>query len=671
MHGDGEPGPHKVVLVAMPYASVERPSLALGTLAAVLDRAGISVRVIHGNLMFAERIGRIGYESINNTDITLQMGEWTFSQAAFRTEVCRAPDYVAGLGQMAAPQPDLAKTLLAIRAEAECLVDELAETIVASHPRIVGCSSVFQQHCASLALLRCIKELDPAIVTMMGGANCEAEMGVATHDRYRWVDFMVSGEADKLLPDLCRLIFQNGCEVPASELPDGVLGPASRDAAAGSAPAPRAMIADLDELPIPNFDDYFAQLESSPLRDYVIPGLPIETSRGCWWGAKHHCTFCGLNGIGMAFRAKSEERTRQEMRYLAERYNLKKFNAVDNILNTKYFNRVLPWLAERGDMLVFYETKANLRKSQVEMLARAGVRWIQPGIEAMHDGLLALLEKGCSVVINVQLLKWAYNNGIWVTWNHLYGAPGDKLEWYDEVAEWLPAIAHLQPPAGGTVTQIRFDRFSPYFNKPASYGLDLAPHWGYSQVYPVGGEHLAAQAYFFQHIGLPGPEPERLRAVVQEWSRLFYRQDGAPSALPERARTAPVLEAEDDGDTATIRDTRPCATVPRHDLTVLESRICRACDTACGARGIVEAVRRAGGDESETAIAAARKGLVERKIVMDFNGKFLCLATVANAPPYVGFEHFAGGLFVLGRRKRAPLPADPWQMSVQSLFQSS
>ncbi len=36
--------------------------------------------------------------------------------------------------------------------------------------------------------------------------------------------------------------------------------------------------------------------------------VPYETSRGCWWGQKKHCTFCGLNPLGMNYRAKSPER---------------------------------------------------------------------------------------------------------------------------------------------------------------------------------------------------------------------------------------------------------------------------------------------------------------------------------------------------------------------------
>ena len=240
----------------MPYVSVERPSVALGTLAAALKREGITTRTIHGNLMFAQRIGMAAYEGINNSDITCQIGEWTFSEAAFGPSVRAIDEYVAGLCRDGHPEAELKGSLLTIRAAAAAFIDDLAKRVVAEHPRIVGCSSVFQQQCASLALLRRVHEIDPSIVTMLGGANCEASMGVVTHEQYRWVDFVVSGEADKLLPDLCRLVFAHGRDVPASQLPYGVLGPTSRSAPSnghGSARqnAARAVINDLDELPIP------------------------------------------------------------------------------------------------------------------------------------------------------------------------------------------------------------------------------------------------------------------------------------------------------------------------------------------------------------------------------------------------------------------------------------
>ncbi len=663
----------EVVFALMPYVSVERPSVALGTLAAALKREGITTRTIHGNLMFAERIGMADYEGINNSDITLQIGEWTFSEAAFGPSARDIDEYIAGLCREGHPEAGLKDSLLTIRAAAAAFIDDLARRVVAEHPRIVGCSSVFQQQCASLALLRRVHEIDPSIVTMLGGANCEASMGVVTHEQYRWVDFLVSGEADKLLPDLCRLIFEYGRDVPASQLPYGVLGPASRGTASdgqGSMPqsAPRAMINDLDEIPIPDFDDYFEQLKNSPLRDHILPGLAIETSRGCWWGAKHHCTFCGLNGAGMAFRAKSEARVEKEVLWLSERYNLKKFMTVDNILDNRYFGHVLPLFAERGDLLFFYETKANLHRSWVETLSRAGVRWIQPGIEALHDDLLTLIKKGCSVSTNVQLLKWSYNYGIWVIWNHLYGAPGDKPEWYEKIADWLPLIMHLQPPTTGGMTRIRYDRFSPYFNQAEAFGLKLVPYWAYGHTYPLDQQQLMDQVYFFCHDGPVSPAPTRLISLVLDWATMFYGTRTSASALPRRSEHAPVLEMTDNGKHISIRDTRPCAVAPHHELSVLESQICRACDAAQSASGVVRALRAAGSRKTEEAIIAALQRLVDLKIIADFDGKFLCLATEDNPVPYLGFEDFAGGLALLAGRRPAVRPDDPWDVPIQQLF---
>jgi hypothetical protein len=45
-----------VYLVAMPYAALERPSLALGLLKASLINHGISAKVCYANFAFAETI---------------------------------------------------------------------------------------------------------------------------------------------------------------------------------------------------------------------------------------------------------------------------------------------------------------------------------------------------------------------------------------------------------------------------------------------------------------------------------------------------------------------------------------------------------------------------------------------------------------------------------------
>lgn len=658
-----------MLFVSMPYAAVERPSLALGTLAAALNGEGISTRTIHGNMVFAERIGPAMYEMLNNSDITLQIGEWSFSEAAFGVPG-DIDAYIEMLVASGVAPDGLRSWLIGARAAANAFIADFADRIAAERPRMLGCSSVFQQHCASLALLRHVRLRDPSVVTMLGGANCEGAMGLATHASYPWVDYVVSGEADRLIAPLCRQILTHGRDVPHAELPHGVVGPMSRGASDAGTP-PRALTERMDELPIPDFDDYFAQLQASPLYDRVLPTIPVETSRGCWWGAKHHCTFCGLNGAGMAFRAKSEARVQTELAHLSQRYGLRKFMTVDNILDMKYFRQVLPSLADEGDALLFYETKANLTRPQVEMLSRAGVRWIQPGIESLHDGVLKLLKKGCSAATNVQLLKWAFNSGIWVMWNHLHGAPGEDPAWYDEVAQWLPLISHLQPPGGGGITRIRYDRFSPYFNEAKAFGLSLTPYPAYAHAYPVAEAAIGEQAYFFLHDGDVPPTPTRFRALMVEWADLFYDPLTRAGDLPERSDTAPVLMMTETDGLIRIRDTRPCAVAERHDLTDLESRICRACDAARSGAAIGEAVRASGSDADDAAVAAGIAALVDKRIVVDLGGHLLCLATGDDPVPYRKFHEFAGGILLVSGTVRRPAPSDPWTTPIADLFVSA
>ena len=74
--------------------------------------------------------------------------------------------------------------------------------------------------------------------------------------------------------------------------------------------------------------------------------IPIETARGCWWGMKNHCTFCGLNRQGMEFRAKSPDRVLSMLGELSARYESRHFNAIDNILAPEYTTKLFGALAE-------------------------------------------------------------------------------------------------------------------------------------------------------------------------------------------------------------------------------------------------------------------------------------------------------------------------------------
>src|SRR5208282_1767562 len=202
----------------------------------------------------------------------------------------------------------------------------------------------------------------------------------------------------------------------------------------------RDRIHDMDRLPDPDYGDYFAALGRSSLGPRIKPALLIESARGCWWGAKSHCTFCGLNGSTMAFRAKSAQRVYAELVRQKSRYGIGRFLAVDNIMSYHYFRDLLPMLNEHNPgVSLFYEIKSNLKRDQVELLRDAGVLAVQPGIESLSSHVLRLMRKGVTAIQNVQLLRLCREFGIEIAWNLLYGFPGETPEDYVETAQIIAA----------------------------------------------------------------------------------------------------------------------------------------------------------------------------------------------------------------------------------------
>ena len=506
-----------VTLVSMPFMAVHRPSIQLGLLAAIARSAGFPVRTLHANLDFAARIGVDYYGRIAEYRRRL-VGDWLFSVEAFGAA---APDPDGRLfDELAADLPG--DRLLRTRAaDVPAYLDELADAVAATDVRVAAFTCTFQQNAASFALARRLKRRRPDIVTVFGGANFDAGMGLELVRTVDCVDLAVIGEGDVAFPELL-------CALAAGADPGAVPGVARRVGDAVSAAPARAPLDRLDDLPVPDYDEYFERAQrlgvlSADAQRRVW--IPFESARGCWWGQKHHCTFCGLNGTSMRFRAKSPERVVTELAHQARRYRSFHFEAVDNILDARYLRTLLPAIAaSRADYELFYEVKANLGRDQLRLMAEAGLRHIQPGIESLSSHVLELMRKGVRAAHNVNVLRWAQYYGIRVAWNILWGFPGETAGDYAEQAALVPHLAHLRPPA--SAGRIWIERFSPLA------GTDPGPpEASYRHVYPAFVD-LDRVAYFFEY-ELPGALPDDaytgLRGAVDAWSRAWAQ--APPPAL--------------------------------------------------------------------------------------------------------------------------------------------
>jgi len=647
----------EVCLVLMPYAALQRPSIALGLLQQALEDAGIPTVGLYLNLWFAEMVGIDKYHVCSQTSIEFLTGEWTFAAAAFPDASRNDEEYLGKLevfhsqlerNKRPGKGEKLVSGLRFLRRAASQFIDTAARRVLETGARIVACSSTFDQHTASLALLRRIRELDPSLITMMGGANCETAMGEATHRNFPWVDYVMSGEGDGLIIELCQAVLERGRDIPPAELPVGVLGPRHRtDGDRSESKLQRAVFHNLDTLPLPNFADYFDTLQHSKLSDAIVPGLLLETSRGCWWGQTHHCTFCGLNGTSMGYRSKSPDRVLTEIQELQNRHGITNFEVVDNILDMAYFKSVLPQLQDGQKRQFFYEVKASLSRSHVETLRKSGIIWIQPGIENLHTEVLRLMDKGTQGWQNIQLLKWAREFGMRVSWSILWDFPGEEDAWYVDMAKWLPLLEHLQPPSS-PVIRLRYDRYSVYHSRAEELGLKLWPISAMRFVYPLPVEELSDLAYFFIKEGEPDVfgivgdyfNPKTNRAGVEAvfkaaetWKQRFW------SNLP------PILNMTDrDNSILEILDTRRYARQYQTKLTGLARMVYLACDMAPRVERLPKVL--AGNYDlypSADELAAVVDDLQQRGLLLSIDDRLVALAVRGNLPPLPTHRAFPGG----------------------------
>jgi len=616
----------KVLLVCMPYGALERPALGLSLLKPALGDAGIPCDVRYLNFSFADLLGVERYRWISaELPYTAFAGDWTFTHLLYGKRPAAETIYLDEIlrGTWCRSEADI-EGVLDVRSLASHFLEHSLAAVPWREYAVVGFTSTFEQNIASLAMARQVKHLSPETAIVFGGANWEGGMGLELHRRFRFVDYVCSGESERSFPRLVEQIFRG-------DSVSDILGIVYRAEGQSVSTGPPEMIREMDQLPVPDFSDYFRDLGRSGSGSGVIPTLLFETSRGCWWGAKHHCTFCGLNGQSMAFRSKSAPRALAELEYLLDTWGVELVEAVDNILDMKYFRDLLPALAAANrSAQIFYEVKANLTRKHIELLRDAGVNRIQPGIESMSDHVLKLMRKGTTALQNIQLLKWCKEYNIIADWNLLYGFPGETRDDYRDMMKLLPAIRFLGVPvAWGPV---RMDRFSPYFDSPGEFAMrnlrSMAP---YRHLYPFREESLSRIAYYFDYDYDPVIDPtgyaEEVVKYLEEWKR-----------NPELGSLCYDISAE---GALVLLDSRSDATAQELKLSGLE----RAAYEFCDQHQPISAVMRYLRDsfpESEFGEAQVRgflDSLVANRLMVTDGSHYLALAVAVNprsaVPPIV------------------------------------
>jgi ribosomal peptide maturation radical SAM protein 1 len=468
-------GAPSVLLVSAPWTTLTEPNLGLCLLKAVLERQGIHCRVLHQNLFLLEILQANTYNqfsalfALNDFLVsgTLDPQLTHAQQRWLRLKVTQLMERKGLDMEQFGGSEGLFQTLLRVRRELiPPWVEQWAGEIAASPASLVGFGCMFDQTIASLALARRVRELAPEKLLVLGGYAVRpptAQMILRSHP---WIDAVCTGEGEIAVVALARAA---AGECKLSDVPGiAYSGPDGQPVL--SAPSP---MVDLDQNPTPDFDDFFGDLRRLAAEykiDITPRNLLAENSRGCWWGSKNHCVFCGIHDDDLRFRARDARKVVASLEEMTQRYGINFFRFSDYILPLQYFDTLLPELVRRGSPFrLSTESKANLTEERFALIAQAGVEELQPGIESFSTAVLRNMHKGVTAIQNVHTLMMGRRHGVRIYYNLLYGFPDDEAEEYERMLKLLPRLFHLDAPF--TCAPVKVTRYAPLQSRPEKFGL--------------------------------------------------------------------------------------------------------------------------------------------------------------------------------------------------------
>ena len=599
----------------MPFAPVGAPSIGLAQIEAVVRRRfgdKVTVRTHYLNLDFAERMGDTGFysQAVSPYARITGVADWFFRPVAFpgaddNTDEYLARYYFGDDGESVS----VADFIRRRRGEMLGFLDDLIKKYDLASSDLVGFSLNFFQTAASIAMANRLKALNPGMTVVFGGPGVKGVPGKALVETVRSVDYVCSGPGLVSFPGLIAgLLAGSRAAIPE------IRGIFVRGAD-GDIPPERVVGESMDintDIPLDYgpFLDRFEEVIDEPGQ---FPYLPMQTSRGCWWADRQRCSFCGLNCLSEKFEAMSPDiavrHIRSVLKY-SERVSY--FVACDNVAPPDYFTEVFPRIETPEGVHIKYEIRPDITADEIAALCSAGIRCVQPGVEALSTESLQLMRKGVSAFGNLRFLKESLRQGLFTEWNILLFSPGESEAVYRKYEKEIPLLTHLQPPVG--VFPVEFVRDSRYFENPDEFGLALEPHASLFYIYPFDRETVSRLAYRFSDRNADTERMNRwldkLGELVGEWRRKWSAgPDRRPRLVWWRDECGAVISDSRfrAGESCRLSDTEEAL------LEVLENPVTES-----------ECARKCGIDEGTARRTIAR--LTSMGVIFEERGRYMSLA---------------------------------------------
>ena len=384
-----------------------------------------------------------------------------------------------------------------------------------------------------------------------------------------------------------------------------------------------SQVSDLDELPVPEYDDYFDQVRSLGSDKAFLPKIPMEISRGCWWrksigpGSTSGCAFCNLNLQWQGYRAKSNNKIIKELETLTDQYQVLSVFFMDNLLPAKGLEKLFRRIQEIGkDLRLFCEIRATTQREVLAAMGAAGMREVQVGVESLSTSLLRKLNKGTTAMDNLEIMKNCETPGLPdLTGNLILAFPSSDEQ---DVTETLANLEFAFPfrPLKGISFWLGYG--SSVWQMPGAYGIKrVRNHPFYAHLFPT--EVLQRLKLIIQgHQGGVRYQHrlwQPVREKIEAWRTSYLELHKDPGCDP-------VLSFQDGRDFMIIRERRPGNHDMTHRLKDTSRKIYLFCQTQQSKSQILSQFPGFGEEKVRTFLSM----MVEKRLMFNEGERYLSLA---------------------------------------------
>lgn len=377
--------------------------------------------------------------------------------------------------------------------------EEVAAEVLRRGGEVAAFSCTTSSFLEGYRIAEILKENSPGIVTVFGGAHA-CSVGPPLLDSFPAVDYLVLGEGEQTLLELVSSGFRGVANIP---------GVGYRSDGKGTLSSHRELIANLDDLPFPEYRLLrgFPRRYNLPLFSYpTAPNTSMISSRGC----PYQCSYCDRSVFSRGFRFNSPEYIVEHLKMLHRDFGIRHVFFYDDLFTTDR-PRVARFceLKEREKLPVTFNCIARLEHVDgdlLKLLRKSGCWQLNFGIESGDAEVITKHRKFYGLDEVKTKLAMVRNEGMRVKGLFMLGLPGETEESIRRTIDYALSLP---------LDEINVTKFTPFPGAPVY--RTIREHGTFDEDW---SRMNCLNFVFVPH----GMTRERLDELYDEFIRRFYRR---------------------------------------------------------------------------------------------------------------------------------------------------